>query len=280
MRKAALGSITLVCALSLATVAHGYVIDRDGHGHSLHWRSFPVSYLLVAGNNPAGSNGESAIHSAFQTWTAAEPSIQYRFAGYAPQGNVANDGHNTVAWISGNWPFDGALAAVTFRYYDTFDGGLIDVDIMFNGAAFSWSVGGAGYDIENSATHEVGHFGGLGHSSDSTAAMYPTTRPGETSKRTLSGDDVAGIRAIYGTVPTLVSLPQTLVSQAVPAVGATSNGSTNDQFTAGAGGVEGGGGGGGGCSLGAPTAPGGASLAWTVLLLVLFGRRRARCHFP
>jgi hypothetical protein len=70
-------------------------------------------------------------------------------------------------------------------------------------------------DIQNTVTHEAGHFVGLAHpcgdpglpSCISTPppgevpygqrTMAPTTSPGETSKRSLSPDDVAGVCAIY-----------------------------------------------------------------------------------
>ncbi|MHB1324194.1 MAG: matrixin family metalloprotease [Coriobacteriia bacterium] len=53
------------------------------------------------------------------------------------------------------------------------------------------------YDVQNVLTHEFGHGLPLGHSGDSTATMYNHTSKGETLKRTLAADDIAGIRALY-----------------------------------------------------------------------------------
>jgi hypothetical protein len=67
---------------------------------------------------------------------------------------------------------------------------------------YSWSASGeAGkIDVQNVATHELGHWLTLldlcgGGDSDKT--MYGYTYAGETKKRTLDSDDIAGINYIY-----------------------------------------------------------------------------------
>lgn len=62
-------------------------------------------------------------------------------------------------------------------------------------------------DLQNTLTHEAGHFIGLAHPCElslgnctpamQTTTMYPATTPGDVQKRTLSPDDIAGICAIY-----------------------------------------------------------------------------------
>jgi hypothetical protein len=63
-------------------------------------------------------------------------------------------------------------------------------------------------DLQNTLTHEVGHFIGLAHNcgeaglpacnaSFAEVTMYPNAPPRETSKRTLSPDDVAGACDVY-----------------------------------------------------------------------------------
>ena len=56
-----------------------------------------------------------------------------------------------------------------------------------------------GTDLRNTVTHESGHMLGLGHSADVNATMFASASTGETSKRTLADDDIAGICAIYPT---------------------------------------------------------------------------------
>jgi len=62
-------------------------------------------------------------------------------------------------------------------------------------------------DLQNTLTHEAGHFIGLAHPCEiaqgnctpamKSVTMYPSAAPGETSKRVLSQDDVDGVCAIY-----------------------------------------------------------------------------------
>ncbi len=62
-------------------------------------------------------------------------------------------------------------------------------------------------DVRNTVTHEAGHVIGLGHTCPSAttcpnpaaaaAVMAPTATAGETSKRVLTADDIAGVCAIY-----------------------------------------------------------------------------------
>jgi len=244
--------------LALVGVANAYVIDTDGHGHNLHWNHFPVSYNLVAGNVPHGADGEQAVHAAFQAWENASSAIHYQYDGYVSAGSQANDGHNVVYWVYGGWPYDPSLAAITFRYFDMSDGHILDADILFDGENYPWSVGGSDFDIQNSATHEVGHFGGLGHSLDGSATMYANTNARETEKRTLENDDIAALDVLYGGV--------TLAT--------TSNRQVVGSSAAGTGGS------GGGCSLsrspGVPAGPGDLGCVLFVLAFLALRRRAAR----
>lgn len=250
-----------VAALSSAS-ASAYVIDTDGRGHNLHWSQSVVGYRIVSGSVPGGAAGEAAVRNAFASWSGVSSRLQYRFDGYTGSAVQAMDRQNLVFWKSSGWPYDPTLLGITFRFFDTGSGSLLDADIVFNAQRYSWSVGGSGYDVENSTSHEVGHFSGLGHSSDSQATMFSSAASGETKKRSLSGDDVAGLTAVYGG-----STNSSTASGGV--VAASSNGV---------------GGGGGGCSISTSPGPRGLSdLLWTTtLLLAIVLRRRwasrdARC---
>lgn len=262
----ALAALLQAIATSFSTDSFhrpAFVIDLDGVGNLLHWAlggsSGGIPYQLVPGNVPFGSEGERAIHESFATWSRASSTLEYRFDGYTEDGRVAKDGRNVVFFIYGEWPYDSAMAAVTFRWFDNRSGALLDTDIAFNAVDYPWSIGGTSLDIQNSATHEVGHACGLGHSSVTEATMFGKTSSGETIKRTLHDDDLAGLDTIYGS-----GGPTTSPSQGV------SSGSSS----------SGGGGGGGGCTTGA--SPGDALFAALASLAFLTreAARRVRPRKP
>src|SRR5918999_981426 len=73
-----------------------------------------------------------------------------------------------------------------------------------NRALFSTDGTQDSYDLESTFVHEIGHMLGLEHSGEVAASMQPRQGTNGTynlpnfTTRTLSSDDVAGVRAIYG----------------------------------------------------------------------------------
>ena len=69
---------------------------------------------------------------------------------------------------------------------------------------WTWSDGpgnvpGGQIDLQGIMTHEYGHALGLGHSSTSSATMYGVASGNGVADRSIASDDIAGIKAIYGT---------------------------------------------------------------------------------
>ena len=60
------------------------------------------------------------------------------------------------------------------------------------------SASGTSFDLQNIATHEIGHALNLGHVSDRLQSMYPTSFAGETLKRSLGNGDKLGVKTLYG----------------------------------------------------------------------------------
>lgn len=134
-------------------------------------------------------------------------------------------------WTSGGcnnqydcWETDPRTIALTTVLYNTRTGEIADADIELNGADYVFTaIDGApcgrtpsilpatcvATDVQNTLTHEIGHVIGLNHTSAVGATMFPTAPLGETSKRVLHDDDIAGMCAIYPRgKPTATCVPQ------------------------------------------------------------------------
>lgn len=110
------------------------------------------------------------------------------------------DGVNSLVWRL-DWPEGAEVLALTTSVYSTSDGRIIDSDIDINGQHHSFSLSGppgeGEHDLQNTLTHEVGHFIGLAHVDDGEATMFGVSPPMETRKRSLSSDDLAGLCWLY-----------------------------------------------------------------------------------
>lgn len=114
------------------------------------------------------------------------------------------------------WNGSDSTIALTFVNYSKIMGFVADADIEFNGApttAGEWRFTATvaegpkcatpeqpacvSTDVQNTTTHEFGHFIGFGHSSVVEATMFASADLGETSKRTLAADDQQAICSVY-----------------------------------------------------------------------------------
>ena len=133
--------------------------------------------------------------------------------GYRP----GEENHNTVRFAPLGDPRAKGALAITLLTFDE-SGSIIDADVILNGgpgrpfAVLGDDVrtedgSGAGpYDLQNVATHEAGHFFGLGEElKDREATMFITSARRETKKRSVDMDDEAGIRALYSSPLTFTS---------------------------------------------------------------------------
>ena len=115
---------------------------------------------------------------------------------------------NMVVCVTQNaqWPnfgFSGGALAVTVYAYNPTTRYIVGGDIYMNADNYTWEIGNATpgtFDLQNTLTHEVGHFIGMGHpmSADKTAStMYASAPSGETDKRSLEVDDMNGATYLY-----------------------------------------------------------------------------------
>jgi len=141
------------------------------------------------------SPGFDVEFSAFSTCLEEEVHLD--------SGNV-----NTVAFVS-DWAergYDPAAFALTTTWFFQQSGEIIDADMQINdnkGDFLDCPASGCppdadAIDLENTVTHEIGHFWGLAHSEDPEATMFRTAMNGDLDKRDLAADDVAGFCEAYG----------------------------------------------------------------------------------
>jgi hypothetical protein len=101
---------------------------------------------------------------------------------------------------------DANVIAVTTVWYDRRSRQLLECDIMFD-TDWTWGdamLNPAVMDLQNIATHELGHCFNLADiydSSQSHLTMYGYSYPGDYEKRTLEAGDIAGIQSLFGAVP-------------------------------------------------------------------------------
>ncbi|KAJ4719123.1 Metalloendoproteinase [Melia azedarach] len=123
-------------------------------------------------------------------WPASKYQLSY---GFLP--GTRDDAKTPVSFHSGDHrdgsPFDGRGEVLAHAFAPTDGRFHYDADEP-------WAVGATpgAYDLETVALHEIGHLLGLGHSSVEGAIMYSGIAPGAT--KGLHGDDIQGIRALYG----------------------------------------------------------------------------------
>lgn len=148
---------------------------------------------------PAGWLG--AVTSAFGAWSAV---ANITFIQVADDGAAFNAPTSSGDIRLGMHAFDGAFGVLAHGYYPPANGNSAAGDIHFDIAEL-WKIGfgGAGFDIAQVLTHEIGHAIGLGHSSvpgSLMGAFYTEAFAG------LQADDIAGAQFIYG--PAIQQVPE------------------------------------------------------------------------
>jgi hypothetical protein len=148
------------------------------------------------------SAAADAIQTAMNAWNNSGANVTLALSGGDTNASqLVNDGVNAIFFRQ-----DGGGAIAT--NYTWWDGSnrIVDSDIVFwNGGRvfFTGSTGcSGGYYIEDIVVHELGHGLGLDHSYfvdpyGATATMYPTLGACDQNFRTLSSDDIDGVRSLY-----------------------------------------------------------------------------------
>lgn len=177
----------------------------------LFWPSQCVSF----GVNSAGSDkyaidydlANEAAELAASRWLEADcgdgtPGVKLQNVGPVACGEVEYNqtgNANVLLFTDDEWPFgdDRRTIALTIIQFSTETGEIYDADIAINSAnmPFESPNNEGGLILSSVLTHEMGHFLGLGHSSEATAVMAPSYADSETGE--LRQDDIDGICAIH-----------------------------------------------------------------------------------
>jgi hypothetical protein len=197
-------------------------------GGYLYWEHTPVLYRVnrrgdpdtpdyAGGKDVQGNPGPdlAAVRAACSAWNGVSCTyFSFQFDGFVDATDVGyseGENQNLVVWQDDPtyWvtpPNSPQMLALTTLSFSKSSGALKDADIEMNGAFFTWTTADTNVraDVRNTVTHEAGHVLGLDHSGDAGSVMYNRASAGETSKRTLTADDRAGLCFLYpvsGTPP-------------------------------------------------------------------------------
>lgn len=187
----------LVALAGTAAMVRAYV----SNGHV--WPTSSVPYYVNASNNDVSeAAAEAAIRQGADAWSVqSDASFAFYYAGRVQSPVISNDGRNHVFFRNTS---NGSIIAETMWTYDS-GGDLIDADIVFYDGGYRFFTGTSGcvsgYYVEDIATHEFGHALGLGHSTLTDATMVPGIAYCAQFPRTLFGDDIAGVEALYPPLP-------------------------------------------------------------------------------
>lgn len=199
-----------VILLTVCSAAHAYVLREDSTGTVVHWHQAVVFVLDTSAAHRLGDGAPQALAAAVsEVGQAADVQVSLtqgdtHGVGYDPEHPAENE--NAIVVLN-DWPFSPSAIASTVVTVDSTLHQILDTDIAFNGARHQFAVLSPGQtddgpspldDVQNTATHELGHALGLQHNPDDpSVVMYPSARPYEVSKRTLQADDREGLLALY-----------------------------------------------------------------------------------
>jgi len=160
----------------------------------------PIIDYLVNENTNDCTGEKDAVTAAANAWSSVT-SFTFRYAGPTSAQGASYDGMNEIMWGS-----TGGSLATTYSWYDDMSKSMLEADIVFNDV-YAWGNGASPsfFDIQNIATHELGHwlslrdlYGDIGDGVyDTGKTMYGYASQNEVIKRTLHEDDIAGIQWVY-----------------------------------------------------------------------------------
>lgn len=195
-------------AFCFGALAHQRIVNPNT-GAPLFWSS-PESVGIVisaAGSDDLpGPDDETALRHAIQSWSRAPGSIARLVEDDSEASQARTDWESDtlhLVWFdednsSDFFPTGSSTVAITPIWFFG-DGRIADADVIYNGGGFRFTTSGelGRFDVEDVGAHELGHLLGLDHSPFAGSTMYPFVDSTVILHRSLSLDDIGGMRAAY-----------------------------------------------------------------------------------
>ena len=191
-------------------------LKKSSDGESVRWHAQKSKLYLDASLDQLGARAREAVQLGFGTWLgsgAKLPNLSFDSTSGAKFGQEPN-GKSEISYGPITLKGHENDLALTVTFSDPKTGEVVEADMIFNsvhpygmlpyqaaaGAMTAEDMASCAqkYDLQSIATHEAGHFFGLGEDYDSTiATMYYTTGRCETNKRILQGSDETTMDSLY-----------------------------------------------------------------------------------
>jgi len=215
-RKTLSAFVALLALISAHAPLRAYTLQyRDASGIvARRWLTRPIivafssSLSSPPANIKAGTDVIQAARRALESWTRVADIRFLETRSTAQMVSPPNGGDriNLITVSADNAVMFGLSDSPgRTRVFSDSGGAIIEADIALNPNDLFSSDGTPGtYDLESTFTHEVGHLLGLEHSAVIGATMQPRQAQNGLygmpafTQRTLSEDDAAGARALYG----------------------------------------------------------------------------------
>lgn len=157
-----------------------------------------VEYLIIDPPSPAQRD---AAKRAVATLDRFITTRSFAHVQRSEQINPCRGQPNSISWRPGDGP--GGVLAFAGVCFDVKTKAILGFRVVFDSLEAWSTTGEAGrFDLENVATHELGHVAGLEHTNapqDGCLTMYKFSAPGEVQKRTPGLGDKLGLDKLYVT---------------------------------------------------------------------------------